>query len=51
MLGNAFFILDKLYYIASFSTGKAMVGISFGVNFAAWFVIIMERAEYLIVFI
>jgi len=51
VLGAAFFILDKLDYIAGFAAGKAMICVGFGVNFAAWFVVGVERAEDLVVLV
>jgi len=51
VLGNSFFILDKLYLVSGFATGEAVVGVGFGVYFAAWFVVLVERAEDLIVLV
>jgi hypothetical protein len=51
MLVASFFILDKLYHIARFATGKAVVGACFGVYFAAWGIIIVEGAFDVVVFI
>jgi len=49
VLGNAFFVLNKLYCITGFATGKAVVGVGIGVNFAAWFIVGVEGAEDLVV--
>jgi len=49
VFATAFFILDKLDYIAAFASGKTMIGVGFGINFAAWFVVGVEGAEDLVV--
>jgi hypothetical protein len=49
MLGTSLFVLDKLYHIARFAAGKAVVGIGLGVNLAAWGIIVMEGAFYMVV--
>jgi hypothetical protein len=37
--------------IARLATGKAVVGVGSGVDFAAWLVVLMEGAVYLVVLI
>jgi len=49
VFATAFFILDKLDYIAAFVTPKAVVGVGFGVNFATGFIVGVEGAEDLVV--
>jgi len=49
VFATAFFILDKLDYIAAFVTPKAVVGVGCGVNFAAGFIVGVEWAEDLVV--
>jgi len=51
VLGTAFFVLDKLDYIAGLSTGKAVVGTRFGVGLQAGGGIIVEGAAEKVVLV
>jgi len=47
----AFLVLDKLYHISRFTTGKAVVGVGVRVYFATGGVVIVEGAFYVVVLV
>ena len=51
MPGNAFFVLDKLYYIARFATGKVMEGVGIRVNLQLGLSSAWKGAFYLVVLV
>jgi hypothetical protein len=51
VLAALFVFLNKFYLVTGGSTAKAMEGTGFGVYFAAWFVVRVERAFDVVVFV